>query len=515
MKSPPAQIPVEKSKVSRTVRCLFGENSMDQLTVPAQRGAADSAATLRPLCVDMDGTLLETDTMEELIVSFLRANFWRCGALPFWLLRGRAYFKRRLAEEAVLRVDLLPAQPDFVKYLEEQHASGRTLVLASAADERIVKLVAERFKIFSGVIGSDGKTNLKSQAKLRRLTELYGPKGFDYAGNSSADIAVWGGAGEAIVVNASPGVERRASKVAKVGRTFPKRAGGLESLKRLLRVHQWPKNLLLLVPLLTGHKLRDPESLYHAGLGMLSFCFAASSVYVMNDLHDLEADRLHHSKKKRPFAAGQFPMIAGLALVPGLLALAFLSAALLPGIFLVCLGVYWLSSALYCGFLKQVLLVDVFMLAGLYSIRIVAGNAATSIVYSNWLMGFSFFLFLGLAMLKRYIELRRLGANGAKLVAGRDYRFEDLSSVFTIGIVSGYLAALVLALYINSEEVRKIYNHPALLLLICPVLLFWITRIWFLAARNQIDDDPVLFALKDKASYLNGALIVLVIWLAS
>ena len=197
---------------------------MDQSTVPS-----------RPLCVDMDGTLLETDTMEDLIVSFLRAHFWRGGMLLFWLLRGRAHFKRRLAEEAVLRVERLPAHPDFVRFLEEQHAGGRTLVLVSAADERVVRLVAERFKIFSSAIGSDGKTNLRGEAKLRRLTELYGPKGFDYAGNSSVDIPVWRGAAEAIVVNASPSVERRAREVATVTRVFPRHTGRLELWKRLLR----------------------------------------------------------------------------------------------------------------------------------------------------------------------------------------------------------------------------------------------------------------------------------------
>ena len=223
---PGVKIPIEKSKVSLTLRRLFGENSMDRLTVPS-----------RPLCVDMDGTLLETDTMNELIVSFLRANFRRCWALGLWLLRGRAYFKRRLAEAAVLRVELLPAHPDFVRFLEEQHAGGRTLVLASAADERIARLVAERFKIFSSVVGSDGKTNLRGEAKRQRLTELFGPKGFDYAGNSSADLPVWRGAAEAIVVNASRRVERRVRQVATVARTFSRRTGRLESLKRLLRRH--------------------------------------------------------------------------------------------------------------------------------------------------------------------------------------------------------------------------------------------------------------------------------------
>ena len=197
---------------------------MDRLKVPSQ-----------PLCVDMDGTLLETDTMDDLIVSFLRAHFWRGGMLLVWLLRGRAYFKRRLAEEASLRVERLPAHPEFVRFLEEQHAGRRTLVLVSAADERIVRLVAERFKIFSSAIGSDGKINLRGEAKLKRLTELFGPKGFDYAGNSSVDIPVWRGSAEAIVVNARRSVEQRAREVATVAQVFPRHTGRLELLKRLLR----------------------------------------------------------------------------------------------------------------------------------------------------------------------------------------------------------------------------------------------------------------------------------------
>jgi phosphoserine phosphatase len=204
----------------------------------SQPGEANSAAKRRPLCVDLDGTLLESDTMEGLIASFLRAHFWRCWLLLFWLMRGRAYFKQRLAEETVLRVDLLPVNLDFFHFLEEEFAGGRTLVLVSAADERIVRQMAGRFKIFSSVIGSDGKTNLRGEAKLKCLTELYGPKGFDYAGNSSVDLPVWQGAAEAIVVNARPAVERRAREVATVARTFPRRAGRPGLLKRLLRARQ-------------------------------------------------------------------------------------------------------------------------------------------------------------------------------------------------------------------------------------------------------------------------------------
>ena len=197
-----------------------------------------STVSSRPLCVDMDGTLLEADTMEDLIASFLRAHFWRFWALIIWLLRGRAFFKHRLAEEAVLRVDLLPAHPEFLRFLEEQHAAGRTLVLASAADEKIVRLVAEHFKIFSSALGSDGKINLRGKAKLKRLTELFGPKGFDYAGNSSVDLPVWHGAAEAIVVNASPGLEQRARKVATVAGVFPRHSGRVQLLKRFWQRRQ-------------------------------------------------------------------------------------------------------------------------------------------------------------------------------------------------------------------------------------------------------------------------------------
>jgi phosphoserine phosphatase len=193
-----------------------------------------TTVSTRPLCVDLDGTLVEADTMQDLIASFLRKRFWRAGALLVWLASGRAHFKKRLAEEAELPLERLPAHPAFVQFLREEHAAGRTLVLVSAADERTVRKVAEYFKFFSSAIGSDGKTNLRGEAKLKCLTDLYGAKGFDYAGNSSVDIPVWGGAAEAIVVDADPWVERRAREVASVSRVFPRHRSRWELFKRLL-----------------------------------------------------------------------------------------------------------------------------------------------------------------------------------------------------------------------------------------------------------------------------------------
>ena len=294
---------------------------------------------------------------------------------------------------------------------------------------------------------------------------------------------------------------------------FERAATGWSIWKRVLRVHQWPKNILLLVPAITGHRLAEPEILLHIALGIVAFCFCASSVYVVNDLHDLEADRRHRTKRDRPMASGRFPLSAGLLLAPVLLALGVLCGLWLPPMFLTYLTLYYLSSTVYSWTLKKVVLLDVFVLAGLYTLRILAGHGATGIGYSNWLLGFSVFTFLSLALLKRYIELHR--STPSTELAGRGYHAGDLQVVLVMGLASGYLAALVMALYINSKEVMELYHTPTLLLFICPLILYWVSRVWLLATRDQIDDDPVVFALKDKTSYAVGALVGLVIWLAS
>ena len=469
----------------------------------------------RPLCVDLDGTLVSTDTLHENLLAFLKHRFWQVWRLPFWLLRGKAQFKRRLAAAVSLDVAALPVLGDFVEFLRAEHARGRRLVLVTAADEQIARRIAEHFPFFAEVLTSDGEVNLRGAKKRARLVEKFGEKGFDYAGNGRVDLPVWRAAAGSIVVGASPAVERRAQRETQVLRVFGRQQGWFQNLRRTLRLHQWPKNILLVVPAITGHKLGDIEILERAGLGMAAFCLCASSVYVMNDLHDLEADRAHRTKCLRPFAAGQFPILGGLLLAPLLLALGFLGAVFLAPQFRFYLGMYCLSSTLYSWALKRVVLLDVFVLAGLYTLRILAGHGATGIGYSNWLLGFSLFTFLSLALLKRYVELHRSRAMEDQSLAGRGYQARDLQVVLTMGLASGYLAALVLALYISSREVVELYRKPMLLLFICPVLLYWMSRVWLLATRDQIDDDPVVFALKDRTSYLLGALVAFFIWLAS
>ena len=283
----------------------------------------------------------------------------------------------------------------------------------------------------------------------------------------------------------------------------------------MLRTHQWAKNFLLFVPVVTGHQLANPQTMRHIGLAFVLFCLCSSSVYVANDLHDLETDRRHRTKCRRAFASGQCPIAVGFILAPLLVMLAFAGAAFLPPMFMGYLALYFMVSTAYSWFLKRVALVDVFVLAGLYTLRILAGHGATGIAYSSWLLGLSLFLFLSLALMKRYIELRRLVPDGHKVVHGRDYQASDLAAVLSLGSASGYMAVLVLALYINSEEVRLLYRQPLVLLFICPLLLYWVSRVWLLATRDLIDDDPVVFALKDKVSYAVGAFAGLFIWLAS
>ncbi len=271
----------------------------------------------------------------------------------------------------------------------------------------------------------------------------------------------------------------------------------------------------MLIPVIAGHKLGDPPVLSRAALGMLAFCFCASSVYVVNDLVDINSDRAHPTKCRRPFASGELSMAQGLCAVPLLVGASIACGLFLPRMFLFYLAVYFIVSLLYSCLIKKLMLLDVFALAGLYTLRILAGHGATQIQYSSWLLGFSMFFFLSLALLKRYIELHRVNLTGRKTVLGRGYVIGDLPMVLSLGPLSGWLAVLVLSLYINSDDVRLLYRHHLRLLLACPLLLYWISRLWFLATRDLLHDDPVVFALKDRGSYVIGALTALVIWLAS
>jgi 4-hydroxybenzoate polyprenyltransferase len=465
--------------------------------------------------VDLDGTLIRSDMLWESLVRLLRINPLRLALVPFWWMRGRAHLKQQIARRVAVDVATLPYNEPFLAYLRQAKKEGRPLILATASDRAMANQVARHIGLFDEVLASDGQTNLRASAKRIALTEKFGERGFDYAGNSSVDLAVWEGTREAVVVNASNGLARRAAQQTKVGPVFPAAGSMWQSLFKSLRPHQWIKNLIVLVPLITSHQLGNASLLSSAIWTFLALCLCASGVYVLNDLLDLEADRHHPTKRARPLATGDLPLPVGLALFPVLLIASGVIASQLSGALTGILALYIITTSLYSWQLKRVPLLDVFVLAGLYTLRLIAGHVVTGVAYSAWLLVFSMFIFLSLALLKRFRELQALRQQHQMDTKGRGYVADDLELVATVGLVNGYLAVLVLALYVNSQQVIELYRHPLLLLFICPLMLYWVSRIWLIAHRGQMHGDPVLFALKDWPSYVVGVLTLAVMWLAT
>lgn len=468
-----------------------------------------------PLCVDLDGTLIRTDMLWESFVRALRQDPLHLFAALAWWCRGRAYLKQQLARRVAVPVETLPYSESFLTFLRAEQAAGRKLVLVTASDIAPARRVADHVGLFSEVMASDGQTNLRGDTKGRKLAERFGKGGFDYAGNSSVDLATWPYGREAVIVNGSPSLVRRAKAVMTVGPIFDCQAGGGGALFKAMRPHQWLKSLIVFVPLLTSHHLLDATFLKPAAWAAAAFALCSSAVYLLNDLLDLDNDRAHPARCNRPFAAGTLPLPVGLALVPVLFAIAFAMASVISFQVVAVLAAYAGLTLAYSWRLKQVVLLDVFLLAGFYIIRLAAGHEATGIPYSAWLLMFALFIFLSLALVKRFRELQGLRERNHVSAAGRGYVADDLELVATLGTGSGWLAALVLALYVNSQEVRALYAHPTALLLVCPLLLFWVSRVWLIAHRGAMHDDPVVFAIRDWVSYAIGALTLLVLWLAT
>jgi 4-hydroxybenzoate polyprenyltransferase/phosphoserine phosphatase len=473
-----------------------------------------------PLCVDLDGTLIKTDVLWESLMLLLKRNPLYLVVLPFWLLRGRAFLKQQIATRTELNPATLPYHSAFLDFLREERRRGRKLVLTTAADGQVAQRVAHHVGLFSEVIASNGETNLRGSNKGRKLVERFGKQGFDYAGNSTVDLPVWREARAAIVVNADEGLAQKARQFGEVSHVFNEHKSYIGAFIKELRPHQWVKNFIIFVPLLTSHKF-DAARLRDAVLAFISFSLCASAVYLLNDLVDLDADRHHHRKKLRPFASGELPLPVGLVSAPLLLALSAVVGFCLSWNFLVVLAVYVVLTTSYSWQVKLLALLDVFFLAGLYTIRLVAGHEAARIEYSFWLLAFSMFIFLSLALVKRFTELKALRLQNRHDSKGRGYTTEDLELVAMLGIASGFLSVLVMALYVNSDQAVKndqglpLYNHPTLLLLMCPLLLYWVSRVWLIAHRGKMHDDPIVFALKDRTSYVVGALTLLVLWLAT
>ncbi|MDP1929986.1 MAG: UbiA family prenyltransferase [Gammaproteobacteria bacterium] len=474
---------------------------------------ADTHKHQTPLFVDLDGTLIHSDLLLESFLDLIKRHFLCLFLAPFWLLRGKAWLKYQIASRVELRADLLPYNNEFLDYLREQKAQGRKLILISASSDRLVQSVAAHLALFDLAIGSDDKVNCSGTRKLARILELH--EEFTYAGDGNIDLQVWKEAKAAIPVNASESLKHQAAIITSIEREFDGKRGGVRPYLKALRLHQWLKNTLVFLPLVLAHQIDNPELIWQAAVAFVCFGLCASSVYILNDLLDLPSDRQHRSKRNRPFAAGDVPLIHGLLISPALLIVAFTIALTLPTAFVIILALYYLCTGLYSFVLKRIMLVDVIMLAALYTLRIISGAAAISVVPSFWLLAFSMFLFFSLAVVKRYTELDYLRSAGIEQSEGRGYYAQDLSMMAIFGAASAFLSVMVFALYINNDETRNQYVTPEVLWLICPLLLYMITRIWLLAARGQIEEDPIVFALKDRVSQAVTLVCGAMLWLAN
>jgi 4-hydroxybenzoate polyprenyltransferase/phosphoserine phosphatase len=466
-----------------------------------------------PLVVDLDGTLARTDLLVESFLALIKQNPLYFFAALFWVFKGKAYLKRQISRRVNLDVTVLPYHQELLSHLREQRVHGRRVVLATGADEQIARQVANHLDLFDEVLGSDGMTNLSGCHKRDRLVQRFGEKKFDYAGNGRGDIPVWSSAGKAILVNVPGNLFNRITRLVEVERVFQVSKKGMKPYVEALRLHHWLKNLLVFVPLVMAHRFLEPALIARNLIAFLAFGLCASSVYLLNDLIDLSADRHHPRKKKRPFAAGDLSPIFGLLASPGLFGASLLLGLLLSSDFFWMLVIYYVLNLAYSFYFKQIVLLDVILLAGLYTMRIMAGSASIAIWPSSWLLAFSTFIFLSLALVKRYAELVIMNAETGK-VRVRGYQIIDKELLASLGSGSGYVAVLVLAIYISSGKAEILYTRHYFIWLLCPLLLYWISYVWLIAHRGAMLDDPLVFTLKDRTSRITLLLAGVVLLLA-
>ncbi len=478
------------------------------------RPAIDESLT--PLVVDLDGTLLRTDLLYEKFALLLFSTPWILLLIPFWLLRGKAHLKREFARRTDLDVETLPVNAELLEWLRAEKARGRTLALVSASDEDVVRRVANRFgDLFDIVQGSDGSTNLAGARKLDALKARFGAH-FTYVGDEHRDIVIWEYCRSAVLAGRDSELRTRLSPTITVAQTFPTPAASMATWARELRVQQWAKNALLFVPLLLSGKFTDLTLFSHVALGFLTFSLLASASYLFNDMVDLRADRMHRSKSKRPLASGALPLRAALAALPVMAVVVAGLLVLLPWEFAAVAMVYLVVTLAYSYALKRMPILDLLALGFLFTVRILAGIAASETSISPWLLVFSMFFFFSLATVKRYSECRVMAAEGRSHLTGRGYHAADAATLMTLGIASGFCSILVFFLFlVDPLSPVSAYDRPQLLWMVCAVLAYWLGRAWLFAGRGEMHDDVVVFALKDRVSLALGVLCAILGLLAN
>jgi 4-hydroxybenzoate polyprenyltransferase len=465
-----------------------------------------------PVCVDLDGTLIVGDLLWESFVALCRRSPLTAIQVLFSLVKGRAHFKQRVAQEVAIDPATLSYRMELLDELKELHRNGVPLVLATASDRSYAQAISDHLLIFGDVMASDGRQNLSGRQKAASLVEKYGERGFDYVGNDWSDVPVWrASAGATVVAGPARLVQSLADRPSAARVVAARRRSRVRAFISALRPHQWTKNALVFVSVIAGHKLLQVDAVIAGAITFAAFSLCASAIYILNDISDIEADRRHPRKRLRPFASGELSIPVGVAT-----ALVLLAASVLLAVFGVSwqlaavLGVYVAVTSAYTLHLKRVPVADVFTLTGLYVVRVVAGGVATDTRLTTWLLAFALFFFLSLAFVKRYVELQ--GSKGQ--LPGREYGPDDGLWMHAIGTSAGYMAVLVLALYVSTPEVTNLYSRPDVLWLLCPLSLFWLTRLWFRAGRRMVHDDPVVEALKDPTSYVSFVLASIIFLIA-
>lgn len=472
-----------------------------RLATASDNDASPGAYRDLPLVVDLDGTLTPTDTLVESVILVAKASPLNLVRLIAWLAKGRAGFKNEVAAHASISAEHLPYRKPLLDHLLGERARGRRIILATAAHKSIAERVAAHLGIFDEVLASDASRNLKGSAKLEAIRERVGDD-FVYAGDSRADIPIWMSARAAILVGVSSDMAELVRQRVPVEVEFPKDRSDPGTWVRALRVHQWMKNLLLFVPMLTAFSFMEIGTLTTMALAFVAFSFAASATYMVNDLWDLENDRAHPRKCRRPFASARIPILHGLAVAFVLLVTALALSTAVSESFCLMLLLYLLLTCAYSWVLKTYVLIDVLMLSILYSLRILAGSVAIGVATSSWLFAFSAFVFLSLALVKRCSELISVEQVGMAAARGRDYRVTDLVVLWPLGVGAALSAVVVFGLFISAPETQARYASPQVLWLAAVGLVYWLARLWIKTARGEMHDDPLVYAIRDRGSRL-------------
>jgi 4-hydroxybenzoate polyprenyltransferase/phosphoserine phosphatase len=470
--------------------------------------------TALTLCIDLDGTLIRADLSVESVLAALKRQPWILFWLPLWLLQGKARLKAELAKRTQLDASVLPYNEAVLALIQDARAAGKQVWLVTGSHRLHAERVQDHLRVFDRILATDDDVNLTGSRKAAALDQELGAGRYTYVANGAVDMPIWQSAGEAITVDAPASVVARVKSLGKPHHNIEIDRGKSAARRWLkaIRIHQWAKNTLLFVPLITAHQLLNLDAITAAVAAFFAMGLCASATYIINDLLDLDADRHHTKKRTRPFAAGMLSVQSGIIACIVMLTAGILIALQLPTGFQIALACYLFATLLYSFRLKRVASLDVLLLAGLYTLRVVAGAWATGLALSFWLLAFSMFIFLCLALVKRVAELvemrRREADTGAALsrIKGREYGTEDIPILQVMGATSGYLSVLVLALYIHSPEVARLYATPEILWLIAPLMLLWVTRLWVVTTRGYMNDDPIFFAIKDPETWITAAI---------